>query len=266
MMVQMHFTRRNPMSSRAKLNRRDFLRSSALAAAGIALAACAKQPTEAPTPSEEEAPTKAAVTAPAEPAGASAKQAPAFQEKVKAGELPALEERLSQEPRAIEPLHKIGKYGGDYVQGILNPRDYPLARVVQYEPLMRWDPDWTEIIPSVAKGFEVQDGAKAYTFSLRKGMKWSDGEPFTADDVVFWREEYEEKDLWPNFPTTYSTKSGPVEVSKVDNYTAKSSFQDPSWLFPTIVAQKFDGMMYKPAHHNRQFIPSITFERSLRIA
>jgi peptide/nickel transport system substrate-binding protein len=241
---------------RQKLSRREFLKSSALATAGIAVAACAKKPTEAPAPTKEEAPTKAAATATPEPAGASARQAPAFQEKVKAGELPALEERISQEPRAIEPLHKIGKYGGDYVQGILNPRDYPLGRVVVYEPLMRWDPDWTEIIPSVATSFEVQDDAKTYVFNLRKGMKWSDGEPFTADDVVFWREEYEEKDLWPNFPTTYSTKSGPVDVGKVDDYTVKFSFQDPSGLFPMIVAQKFDGMMYKPAHFNRQFIPA----------
>ena len=56
---------------------------------------------------------------------------------------------------------------------------------------VRWSVDGGEVLPNVAKGWDVSDDATAYTFHLREGMKWSDGEDFTADDIVFWWEHVE---------------------------------------------------------------------------
>ena len=61
-----------------------------------------------------------------------------------------------------------------------------IFRTIAYEPLVRWTRDWTGVIPNVAESWEVNDDATEFTFKLREGMKWSDGEPFTSADVMFW--------------------------------------------------------------------------------
>ena len=40
-------------------------------------------------------------------------------------------------------------------------------------------------IPGLAESWEASNGGKTYTYTLREGLKWSDGEPLTADDIVF---------------------------------------------------------------------------------
>lgn len=57
--------------------------------------------------------------------------------------------------------------------------------LLMYERLVELDP-WTgEYYPRLARKFEVSPDGKQYTFTLRKGLKWSDGKPLNADDVVF---------------------------------------------------------------------------------
>lgn len=61
----------------------------------------------------------------------------------------------------------------------------------------------------LAKDCEVSDDNKTYTFSLRDDVKWSDGEPFTADDVVFTYEAMEKKKIWVgHIPSWYMIRSG----------------------------------------------------------
>ena len=64
-----------------------------------------------------------------------------------------------------------------------------VLRYQAYEPLVRFTMDWSGVEPNVAESYEVSEGGKVYTFKLRKGMKWSDGEPFTTEDVRFWYED-----------------------------------------------------------------------------
>jgi peptide/nickel transport system substrate-binding protein len=64
-----------------------------------------------------------------------------------------------------------------------------LWRNIGYDNLLRWDPEFTTVVPDIAKSFEVNDAGTEYIFHLRAGMKWSDGEPFTADDIAFWFED-----------------------------------------------------------------------------
>jgi len=256
-----------------RFNRRDFLRMTTFTIASMAVSSCGTQEKatepveEAPVeeaPVEEATTAVEATTAPApETSTVSPHQAPALQEKVEAGELPSLAERLPEEPLVIEPLEEIGVYGGDYVQGCLNPQDYVIARAVFYEPLVRWDPDWTKIIPGLATEWETPDDGMTWIFHLREGVKWSDGQPFTADDILFWYEEITNEDLYPSFPSKYSTKNGPLTVEKIDDYTVQFNFLDPNGLFPALLAQKFDGMVYKPAHYCKQFFPGYVDDEEL---
>jgi ABC-type transport system substrate-binding protein len=60
---------------------------------------------------------------------------------------------------------------------------------LMFDGLFDDDPDSGEVIPHLAKGYEILDDGKTINVKLREGMKWSDGEPITSDDVVFtWNE------------------------------------------------------------------------------
>src|SRR5512136_3090306 len=83
------------------------------------------------------------------------KEAPALAEQVKAGTLPAVENRLPQKPLVVKP-EKIGTYGGTWRMGMTSGTDDPsFYKIFAYEPLVRWNPEWTEIIPNVAERWEV---------------------------------------------------------------------------------------------------------------
>ena len=109
---------------------------------------------------------------------------------VDSGTLPPLAERLPEKPMVVTPLREVGKYGGDLDSAIVGGGSLSmLFRYQAYEPLVRYNPEWTSVIPNVAEAFEANDTATEFTFTLRKGMKWSDGQPYTTDDVMFWYED-----------------------------------------------------------------------------
>src|SRR5205814_3581476 len=79
------------------------------------------------------------------------------------------------------------------VVAVLNSSPFPTRRS---SDLLFVDYTGIKIVPSVAKDWKLEDGGKTTTLFLRKGMKWSDGELFTADDIVFWFEHlYSNKEL-----------------------------------------------------------------------
>jgi ABC-type transport system substrate-binding protein len=243
-----------------KLNRRDFLRLSALAAAGVTVAACAKTaapPEEEPTKAPETKPEEKATATP-EPAGPSTQQAPALIDQVSAGTLPPLEDRITTEPHVVPVIERIGRYGSDQTMGTLGVADGAIfTRFTKYENLVRWNVDWTDVLPDIAKSFEVQDEGKTFVFSLRKGMKWFDGEPYTADDILFWYEEQSDTDLHPSFSSTWSTSGGPVVVTKEDDYTVKWAFSDPYGLFlQRQSTPSGTGLAWRARHWLQQFFPA----------
>ncbi len=109
-----------------------------------------------------------------------------FAEQVTAGELPPLEERLPKEPLVIPVVDSIGTYGGTLRRAFLGPGDHNNYTRVVYDALVRFAPDGSEVIPHIAKALESSEDFKQWTVVLREGAKWSDGEPFTAEDILFW--------------------------------------------------------------------------------
>ena len=138
-------------------------------------------------------------------------EAPALADMVKAGKLPAVAERLPSEPMVLKPLRSVGKYGGTWRRGFLGPGDGENGnRIRSGDKLLFWDVTGTKIAPGVAKAWEQSADGKRMTISLRKGMKWSDGAPFTADDFVFWYEDmYQNKDLIKSPAPEFSAKGKP---------------------------------------------------------
>ena len=114
-------------------------------------------------------------------------EAPALAQLAKDGKLPPLAERLPEKPLVVKPFEKVGTYGGTLRRGLRGSADHNgILRMVGNQGLVRWNLDFTEVLPNVAERWEVNDERDTNSPSIcRKGMKWSDGKPFTADDVVF---------------------------------------------------------------------------------
>jgi peptide/nickel transport system substrate-binding protein len=184
-------------------------------------------------------------------------EAPALAQKVAAGELPPVEERLPSEPEVVEPIDGIGTYGGDLRYGLRGSSDHNnILRMVGPQGLVRWNLDYTEVIPNVAESFEVNEDATEFTFRLRDGMKWSDGAPFTADDILFNVNDLVLNADFAPTPPRYMTGGEPFQVEKVDDYTVKFTFVAPYGDFLAELASPLGQhpVLY-PMHYCSEFHP-----------
>ncbi|NPV07621.1 MAG: ABC transporter substrate-binding protein [Anaerolineae bacterium] len=243
------------------ISRRDFLRASGLTA-GLALAtACAGA---TPAPAEPTAAPVEPTAAPAEATPAPAvteapvskySEAPSLAAKVAAGDLPPVEERLPAEPLIVECIEEPGEYGGDIRRAGLASAGH--MTMYLWEGFTRWDyrTGRLQITPNIAKGWDVSEDGTTYTFYLRKGMKWSDGHPFTADDVMFWYEDIAlNEELMPSFPGWLTVAGEKVKIEKVDDYTVTFSWSNPYALL--LESMCFNGQSnppFAPRHYLEQF-------------
>ena len=198
-------------------------------------------------------------------------EAPMLAEMVKAGKLPPVEKRIPEEPMVVKPLQSVGKYGGTWRRGFTGPGDGENGnRIVSTDKILFWDYTGTKIMPCLAKDWKVSDDGRVVVITLRKGHKWSDGQPFTADDFVFWYEDvYMNKDIQPSPHPDFMVNGKPGRLTKRDDYTVMFEFPEPNYLFVDILAgstamgggqatqQHFGRTMgaYMPAHYIKQFLP-----------
>lgn len=228
----------------------------------LVLAACgAPAAPAAPAPAEEAAPA-AEEAAPA--AETKYKEAPMLAEMVAAGELPNVDERLPEEPLVEEAAEGVGQYGGALRRAFLGPSDHNNYVRVVYDALVRFSPDGSEVIPHIAKGWESNDDFSEWTVYLRPGAKWSDGEPLTADDVMFWYNDILLNEELSPSPSGWMVNAdgSTATVEKIDDYTVKWTFGQPNTAFLLDLANK-DGadlsignLAYAPAHYLKQFHPA----------
>jgi len=191
-------------------------------------------------------------------------ESPALEAQVKAGKLPPVAQRLPQQPLVVPVVERVGEYGGVWRRAFLGPADANNYVRIVYDGLFRFAPDGTEIEPHIALGARSSPDFRVWTILLRKGARWSDGAPFTADDILYWYNDILlQKDLTPTVPTWMQNSDGtPAKVEKVDDYAVKFTFDRPSTLFLTQVADE-DGedqtyAMFEPAHYLKQFDPKYT--------
>ena len=159
-------------------------------------------------------------------------EAPLLAERVKSGALPALEQRLPQKPEVITD-REVGNFGGDIRRGLRGSSDHNgILKMVGNQGLTRWSIDFTKVLPNVAESWTISPDASEYTFKLRAGLKWSDGQPFTSDDVAFF---FEDLLVNPEFykapPARYTIDGKPATVEKVDASTIKIKFAGPYGMF-----------------------------------
>ncbi len=203
--------------------------------------------------------TGAAMLLPAIPAFALAplKEAQALADAVAAGDLPALADRLPLNPMVVQPFERIGQYGGEMRAALMGGGALNMMHRYQgYEPLVRYTPDFTGVIPNVAESFEANEDATVYTFKLREGHKWSDGHPFTTDDIMFFYEDVLlDPELTVSAPTPLRTLGGDIaKFEKVDETTFRIVFPEPNGLLPLRMAWANDDRSTRtPRHYLEQF-------------
>jgi len=246
------------MDTKRRISRREFLRVSALATAGAALAACSTAATtEAPAePAATEAPAEPAATeAPAEPAATEAPaepmsaytEAPMLAAMVAAGSLPPVEERLPENPMIFPLLEGVGKHGGIARRGFKGVSDRWGPTKLGDRGLVWFNKDLVNI-PRIAESWEVNADGSEWTFHYRKGTKWSDGVEFTSQDTLWWYENVVmNTELNPAVGTNYRTGNPPTAmvVEAPDDYTAKFKFADPNPLFLLKIGRD---VLTQPAH------------------
>src|SRR5262245_13848609 len=202
------------------------------------------------------------VAAPAAAQTAKYKESPMLAEQVKAGKLPSVDKRLPENPLVVPVVERTGQYGGVWRRGFLGPADFNNYVRVVYDALVRFSPDGAKIEPKIAAGWESSPDFKTWTIKLRKGARWSDGTPFTADDIFFWyKDVLLNKDLTPALPGWARNGDGtPVSVEKVDAQTVRFVYKQPATLFLTALANQDGGdrtyAPFLPAHYLMKFHPN----------
>jgi peptide/nickel transport system substrate-binding protein len=224
-------------------------------------------PTQAPAPTQVPATSAPAATKPAatsEPTKAPApaakyKEAPMLADLVKAGKLPPVEKRLPDEPLVIPVVEKIGQYGGTIRRGFLGPSDANNYVRIAFDALVWWSIDGSKIEPKLIKSWNASPDFKVWTLNMRKGAKWSDGSPFTADDILFWyKDVLLNKDLTPAvLPWMQNADKSAVLVEKVDDYTVRFTFKESNNLFLDELVNKDGGdrtfAVFLPSAYLKQF-------------
>ena len=185
-------------------------------------------------------------------------EAPMLQQRVEAGSLPPVADRLPENPLVVVPPEQIGPYGGTWTRFATGPQDVGIVEArFAYEGLVRWDAMGQKILPNLATHWEVADGGRTYTFWLRKGVRWSDGHPFSADDISFWYEnDLQNRELTPVVARDFQRGDAVMEMEKVDAYTVRFRFKRPNGLFLKLLAWgRGYEMLRDPAHYLAQFHP-----------
>ncbi len=154
------------------------------------------------------------------------------------------------------PVHSIGKYGGTWRRVSLGSTDLQLSSRMGYEPPIRWERDGRTPGPGLAKSWEVLDGGSTFVLHLRKGLKWSDGHPFTSEDFdFFFNDCLLNKEINPVYPQWLVAAGEPVEVSAPDAETVVFRFAEPYGVFVAMLCFR-GNWTYLPKHYMKQFHPS----------
>ncbi|MER8887132.1 ABC transporter substrate-binding protein [Mesorhizobium sp. M0816] len=196
-------------------------------------------------------------------------EAPDLAARVSAGDLPPVIERIGKHPLVIKPVHEIGRYGGSWRRAFTGPGDIPngVRNASGPDNVLFFDYTAQNVVPNIARGWETSVDGKETLLFLREGMRWSDGEPFTANDFVFWFEDiYQNREIVASESDVLSPNGKPGRVEKVDDYTVKLSFDEPYSFIVEILAGYTDlggsssagsyGMgLFAPAHYLKIFLP-----------
>jgi peptide/nickel transport system substrate-binding protein len=144
------------------------------------------------------------------------------------------------------------------VQKVTHPAQFswvaPTQVVRQVAEYLTWTDGKNISHPYLLKNWEVSEDLKTWTLNLRRGIKWNNGDTFTADDVVFTFNQWMDKDVGSSMLGLVGTYLDPSGIEKVDPYQVKLHLKRPEiavpenlFHYPAIVlnAKTFEGDFIK---------------------
>ncbi|MDE0448598.1 MAG: ABC transporter substrate-binding protein [Spirochaetaceae bacterium] len=177
-------------------------------------------------------------------------EVPMLEPLVASGELPPVDERVPDEPLVIEPIEMVGRYGGTLNVVANSDVIWQDVQPANFNTYMLHLLESGDIVGNFAKDYEFSDDAQTLTLYLRAGAKWSDGAPFTADDVLFMLNDMHKHDgvntgwkvQWTNLAS---------HADKVDDRTVRIHFPQPEPIVLVQLALWMGGewVVYSPKHY-----------------
>ncbi len=227
-----------------KLKRREFLHLTAGAVLGAAAAACAPDPVEVERTVEVEKVVEVPVEVEREvevivevPEGRT--EPPMLEPRVADGTLPPVEERLPMTPFVVGGRDAVGEYGGEVRQihhdtvWSVSTYDWLADRLMQYS-----DADFTTLVPNMLESWEASEDGTTFTLYMRRGMKWSDGEPLTTEDVDHWWNDWATVEGLGWVGAAFAGIQGEwAEIEIVDDYTFRVTYDYPFGIFPHVLTR-----------------------------
>ena len=173
----------------------------------------------------------------------------------------------------LESQAPLGNFGGELIASTIgegpktfnpfNSKDNTSSTMagVMFDGLLTTNPVTGQPAPKLAKSYEISPDGKTYIIHLRRGIKWSDGKPITADDVVFTWSDI----IFAGLGDTSTRDSLVIDdklptVSKIDDYTVEFTTPKPYAPFIRMLSASI-----APKHY---FLPAVkggaeTFDRFL---
>ncbi len=185
-------------------------------------------------------------------------ESPFLIQAVQSGDLPPMSERLPENPRIMQTSKNgltSGKYGG--VLRMLMGKEKDIRRMVVfgYSRLVGFNLN-LELTADILESYEIREG-REFVFHLRKGHRWSDGQPFTSNDFRFyWEDVANNDDLFPfGPPKTFRVEGELPIVEYPDEWTVVYRWSRPNPHFLIELASPRPLFIYMPRHYLESFHP-----------
>jgi len=180
---------------------------------------------------------------------------PYWAEAVAAGDLPPVAERVSDEPLMVtmEGERSVGTYGSDWQMLVSRIKDTRLLVVFGYARLVAYNTD-LDLVPDILASYEVEDG-RIFTFHLRPGHRWSNGDPFTVEDFRYWWEDVAlNPELSPSGPPILMVVDGELPTFEVlDETTVRYTWSKPNPDFLPALASAAPLFIYRPSDYMKRY-------------
>jgi peptide/nickel transport system substrate-binding protein len=225
----------------AGTSRRTLLRGAAVAAGVLAVQACTPGPNTSSGSGNGSKVDLARKGSEAKPLAVPARlgESPELARLVQAGSLPPVAQRLPERPYVVPHRWlQSGKYGGKLNLPSTDDVTYaPKEYFYGHSPL-RWINDGRDIAPGLVESWESNPDHTVWTLHFRKGLKWSDGQPWTTEDVMFWWEDMVlNEEFAEGIPDEARSGTGTIaKVTAPDDYTIVMTFDAPSPMLPELLA------------------------------
>jgi peptide/nickel transport system substrate-binding protein len=121
---------------------------------------------------------------------------------------------------------------------------------LRFVGLLRIEPDLTTLRPFILKDYQANDDFTVWTLTLRKGMKWSDGTPFTSDAFKFWYEDILlNQEVTPAIGASWRSGDQVMTLETPDEVTVRCTFASSNPAFDIVILKTFNMGMWAPRHY-----------------